>query len=86
MRFFAKNDGLGSTLKVEYGVASGTQVAWHEIAVLTGTTLWEPTAILPLPQIATETSKSTVWFRFSVRGTSGSWLIDDIYVDPFLNK
>jgi hypothetical protein len=90
MRLFVVNSGsLLSTLHVEvlYDDMFGTPRA-QTIALLVGTARWQPTlptlflANLLHPPLLTD-GKVDVAFRFTPRGLSNAWRIDDVYVDPF---
>jgi hypothetical protein len=90
MRLFVmKSSGsLLSALQVEvlYKDVFGTPRA-QTVALLPGTARWQPTlpvlflANLLHPPVLTD-GNVDVAFRFTPRG-SGSWRIDDVYVDPF---
>jgi hypothetical protein len=88
LRFLARNDGpLTSTLAVE---ALFEDEFGHVRSVLlgeiSGHSTWAPT--LPLPVVANllpllPDERTPVAFRFSTSGSSGGWLIDGVYVDPY---
>ena len=88
LRFFARNDGpLTSTLAVEalFEDALGTTRS-VDLGLVTGHSTWAPT--LPLPVVANllavlPDERTPVAFRFSTPPSSGAWLIDDVYVDPY---
>ena len=88
LRFFARNDGpLTSTLAVEAlfeDALGNTQSV--DLGLVTGHSTWAPT--LPLPVVANLVAvlpdeRTPVAFRFSAPQSSGAWLIDDVYVDPY---
>ncbi len=88
LRFFARNTGttLG-TLRVEvlFEDAAGTVHAL-QIGQVLGHRAWSPT--LPMPVIANllpllPGQRTAVAFRFTPTGPGSSWLIDDVYVDPY---
>ena len=90
LRFFVMNGGRDGSLKVEviYKTLLGL-TATHEVGVLpvTGSPAWQPT--LPLPFFADVTgilslngTTTDVKFRFTPRGATSSFRIDDLYVDP----
>ncbi|HEV3478209.1 MAG TPA: hypothetical protein VG144_02030 [Gaiellaceae bacterium] len=90
MRLFVVNSGsLLSTLQVEvlYDDMFGTPRA-QTIALLPATKRWQPSlptlflANLLHPPLLTD-GKVDVAFRFTPRGVSSGWRIDDVYVDPF---
>ena len=85
IRFFAKASSSLASLKVEvlYFDGAGNQQSLP-IGVVTGNTGWAPT--LQTPIVANllallPGSKTPVAFRLTA--TSGSWKVDDFYVDPF---
>ena len=88
LRFFARNAGsLTGTLTVEalFEDAQG-QVQSVSLGEITGHSSWAPT--LPLPVLANllallPDERTPVAFRFSSPASSGPWLIDDVYVDPY---
>ncbi len=88
LRFFARNMGttLG-TLRVEvlFEDAAGN-VRALPIGQVLGHRGWSPT--LPMPVIANllpllPGQHTAVAFRFTPSGPGSSWLIDDVYVDPY---
>ena len=90
LRLFAVNAGsVLSTLKVEVTHRNllGLTVT-TPVGIVAGGSSWQPT--LPLPLLANVLSLNVlanqttqVSFRFTPLGSSGSWRIDDVYVDPF---
>jgi hypothetical protein len=84
MRFFARSTGdPAATLSVEvlYTDADGRPQALPIGAVEAAAAGdWTPTAALP---ITANTYEMTVAFRFTAQGAGSSWLIDDVYVDPY---
>jgi hypothetical protein len=89
LRLLARNrGGLLSTLQVEVlfeDAAGNTQSL--PIGVLLGGSAWKPTIPMPvvvnlLPLLPGE--HTSVAFRFSTG--SGSWQIDDVYVDPYRSR
>ena len=94
VRFVAQGGSLLSTLKVEavWTDSAGRQRSIELLpAVLGGSSAWAPT--LPLLQLGGTLNALTLnglttqmSFRFTPRGGlfgSGTWRIDDIYVDPW---
>jgi len=94
VRFVYSGGSLLSTLKVEavYTNAFGGQSA-VELPIVLPSGSWQPT--LPLLQLGGLLNAATlnglttqISFRFTPRGGlfgSGTWRIDDIYVDPWKN-
>jgi hypothetical protein len=88
MRFFARNQGsLLSTLRVEvlFEDAGGSTHALP-IGLALGDGRWHPT--LPFPVLANLLAllpgeHTAVAFRFVPTGLGASWVIDDVYVDPY---
>ena len=86
LRFFARNTGsILTALRVEvlFEDAAGRVQALPMGALLAGSR-WRPT--LPLPVVANllpllPGQNTAVAFRFTVLG-SGTWQVDDVYVDP----
>jgi len=94
VRFFSQGGGVLATLKVEalYTDTFGKQRSIELLAVLPSGS-WQPT--LPLLQLSGALNALTLngfttqlSFRFTPRGGlfgSGTWQIDDVYVDPWKN-
>ena len=85
-RFFARNTGSRfANLRVEvlyHGLLGNIKLL--QLGILTGSS-WNPS--LPMPVVANILStlpgaSTSVAFRFTPLGGSGSWSIDDVYVDP----
>jgi len=84
MRFFARSTGdAAGTLDVEvlYTDGDGNEQALT-IGTQTADGALEWTPVAPLP-ITANTYEMMVAFRFTAHGTDSSWLIDDVYVDPY---
>jgi hypothetical protein len=85
MRFFAHStgDAAAATLDVEvlYTDGDGNEQALT-IGTITGDSAVEWTPVTPLP-ITANTYEMTVAFRFTSHGSDSSWLIDDVYIDPY---
>jgi hypothetical protein len=85
IRFFAKASSSLATLKVEVLFVDGNgDTQSVTIGSATGNSGWAPTA--PMPIVANllpllPGSKTPVAFRLTA--TSGSWKVDDFYVDPY---
>jgi len=84
MRFFARSTGdAAGTLDVEvlYSDGDGNEQALT-IGTITGDSAVEWTPVTPLP-ITANTYEMTVAFRFTAHGSDSSWLVDDVYIDPY---
>jgi hypothetical protein len=84
MRFFAHSTGdAAATLDVEvlYSDGDGNAQALT-IGTIAGDSAVEWTPVTPLP-ITANTYEMTVAFRFTAHGSDSSWLIDDVYIDPY---
>jgi hypothetical protein len=84
MRFFARSAGDPTgTLSVE---VLYTDETGEPQALTIGTisaesaSVWTP--VTPLP-ITANNYEMSVAFRFTAQGTDSTWLIDDVYVDPY---
>jgi hypothetical protein len=84
MRFFARSTGEPTgTLGVEvlYTDPQGDPQALP-IGTLAGDAAGEWAPTVPMP-ITVNVYEMAVAFRFTAEGTGSSWLIDDVYVDPY---
>jgi hypothetical protein len=48
-----------------------------------GAPAWAPTIALKIPALFNGAGMENLTLRFSLRGSSASWKIDDVFVDPF---
>jgi hypothetical protein len=86
LRFVARASGLLPLMSVEvlFPDLSG-DVQSVLVAVVPGTSAWQPT--LPLPFLVNATAAlnpdGTVPLAFRFTALSGSWQVDDVYVDPY---
>ena len=88
LRLFLRNTGSSaSTLKVEvlytdtYGMARQKTVAY-----LSAGSSWAPSTTVAflnyIAPLVNGQGQTWVGFRFTATGSSGSWQLDDLYVDP----
>jgi len=94
-RFFTLNGGSAeSRLEIEvlYEGLDGN-VKKLKLARLRGGSSWMPSALIPLHvnmlAAASEDGFTAVAFKFKAHGPKsedGGWLIDDVFVDPFLSR
>ena len=86
VRFFAKATSVDSSLLVEilFTGFDGTPRSLP-IATITGTTAWAPTKAIPLLAnfLALVADDGTVDLALCFTAKSGSWQVDDVYIDPF---
>ena len=86
MRFFARADSAAATLRVDvlYPSFDGT-VKSLTIGTVAGTTTWAPTSAMYMfaNLLAFASPTGQVDLAVRVTATSGSWLVDDVYIDPF---
>lgn len=87
IRFFALNSGnSSSTLRVDLVYVKSGVPQVQFVGRITSANKWQPSPILTYNTGAFGCVGSiNVAFRFTVEG-SGSWKIDDAYVDPRLHK
>jgi hypothetical protein len=81
-RFVArKSVPTSATMAVAVVLADGTSV---RVGVVTGTSSWQPSPVMVvganLLPLVTDGSSTQVRFRFAP--VTGSWQVDDLYVDP----
>jgi hypothetical protein len=81
MRFFARSAGdeLGM-LKVEVLFGRGHSLPIGILVGLMQGDEWRPSPVLP---IIANLFNDEVRFRFTAIGSDSSWVIDDVYVDPY---
>jgi hypothetical protein len=81
MRFFLRNrGGLLGTLKVDVVMSNGLTLPIGVIPGLLGDDDWNPS---PTLLVLGNLLDDEVSFRFSAIGLGGSYVIDDVYVDPY---
>jgi hypothetical protein len=90
VRFFVKNTGAATGVlhvdvlyQDDYGTLQTT-----EIGLVSGSTpdVWGPSPIIPLTAPLADglgDGSTPVQFRFRADSDGSSWLIDDVYVDPY---
>jgi hypothetical protein len=84
LRLFVRNTGAATgrlQVSAEFVDPAGNRRSLS-VALLTGTSDWAPTPILPiLVNLGSPLSAQQVAFRFAPTG--GDWQIDDVYLDPY---
>jgi hypothetical protein len=89
MRFFVKNTGpVLATLNVDAIFTDLTgKTRTLQIAKLTSGSSWAPSPIVPLLvnqlAIVSPTGGTSIQLRFTAAGGKGTWVIDDVEIDPF---
>jgi hypothetical protein len=93
LRLLVRNSGSPlSTLKVDAVYRDGLGLLRaFPVALLVGTSSWQPTPTLPLLENLTALPLLTdgafsVSLRFTAAGVAGNWSIDDVYVDPYQGR
>jgi hypothetical protein len=96
MRFFAANAGAaGSHLKVQvlYGGGTGgllggvgSLLGVSDVGSMTAGKAWQPSSEVPMLGGTLPLLTQWVQFRFTPADASGSWRIDDIYLDPLMHR
>jgi hypothetical protein len=96
MRFFAANAGApSSTLRVQVvyngGVGGlvglvGKTLGLAEIGSVNTGPAWQPAAPVGMLGGTLPLLTKSVQFRFSTTDRSGSWRIDDVYLDPLMHR
>jgi len=85
MRFFAQRPSSGSlTVEAIYAKKGDTEKSVR-IATISGASEWSPSPIVPMVvnEIAPKYANALpVSLRFTAHG-SGTWSVDDVYVDPY---
>jgi hypothetical protein len=92
MRLFASNTGASSShlrVQVVYGGGTasllglvGSTLGLSDVASLTAGSDWQPSAAVPMLGGQLPLLTQYVQFRFTPADASGSWRIDDVYLDP----
>jgi hypothetical protein len=95
MRFFAANAGSSSsTLKVQVIYSGGVggllsvvtkTLGLSDFGYITAGSAWQPTAPIGMLSGTLPLLTQYVQFRFLPADSSGSWLMDDIYLDPLMH-
>ncbi len=88
IRLFAYNPKVsGAILHIETWVQNpdtGQQASYaFDVNADASPAGWAPTMVLPLPNLLGGTGTQYLTFKVTTRGTAATWLIDDVYVDPF---
>lgn len=88
-RLFARNAGTaGATLKMEvlFLDAKGNVKSVKSLDYRARSGAWQPTGTAPINVFTPKTTGTAapISLRFTAQGGGGRWLIDDVYVDPFM--
>lgn len=88
IRLFVNNQHVsGAILHVDAMAQSLTTGAWGYTAFDVNGDVpsvpWSPTIALTIPNMFGGNGQENLALRFTTRGTSAVWYIDDVYVDPF---
>ena len=87
IRLFARGSGVtGAILHVDVTArdSAGINVGTSAFDIV-GTTGWAPSIALHVPALWGASGQEFISVRLSERGVAASWLVDDLYVDPFKN-
>lgn len=87
LRFFARADSVAARLKVEILYTDPFTGALKPVTIgtVSGTTAWAPTSAMLLQANLLSVLSADGLTELSLRltATSGTWQVDDVYVDPF---
>jgi hypothetical protein len=87
IRLFVSNARVaGSILHVEAIVRSSTGQIAQTAFDVNGDAApagWSPTMRLGIPNLLGGSGTQELTLRFSTRGAAATWLVDDVYVDPY---
>ncbi|MBA3907804.1 MAG: hypothetical protein H0X35_14130 [Pseudonocardiales bacterium] len=82
MRIFAKSPGVGGSLKIKATVSTAYGSASASTSTGSSTPGWAPTGRLGLTNVSGPDGRQYVTLVITNAGT-GTWLVDDIAVDPW---
>ena len=95
MRFFAANAGSSSSrLKVQVIYNGGTSgllslatsiLGVSDFGYVSASAGWQPSAAIGMLSGTLPLLTQSVQFRFTPADRNGSWLIDDVYLDPLMH-
>jgi hypothetical protein len=75
-------DGGAAALLGALGAALGIS----DVATLTSTGAWQPSANIAMLGGIAPLLTSSVRFRFTPLKSGGNWRIDDVYLDPLMHR
>jgi hypothetical protein len=82
MRLFTKSPGAGGSLSIKTTVSTAYGSASTSSSMSAASSAWSPTARIPLKNVSGPDGKQYVTLLITNTG-SGTWLVDDILVDPW---
>jgi hypothetical protein len=87
MRFFSRGS-TGARLRVQavYRGGLGQVLGFADAGTIAAGGAWHPTSAVTLLGGTLPLLTGSVSFRFSPIGTTGSWAIDDVYLDPLMHR
>jgi hypothetical protein len=89
MRFFTKNSGsTSSRLRVQavYLGGTGAVLGVADVAYVKSGSRWQPSPAVPMLGGILPLLTQAVQFTFSPADRTGSWQLDDVYVDPLKHR
>ncbi len=86
MRLFVKSPATsGGSLGIKVTIATAYGSASAGTSVSTSSSVWTPTPSIPLPNVSGPDAKQYVTLQVTNNG-KGTWLLDDILVDPWKTR
>ncbi len=83
LRFFYKSPGSGQlTVRMEVTTAQGTAISTWGFG--TATQGWEVSPVINLPSM--RDSNGDQWITLTFSSSGGTWLVDDVMVDPWIAR
>jgi hypothetical protein len=86
LRMFVKGvSASGAILHVDAIVQNSSNgwIATAAFDVNGGATAWAPSIRIEIPRLFNGSGQELLTLRFTERGTPATWLVDDVYLDPF---
>jgi len=86
LRMFVKGVSAGSAILHVDAIVQDPSNGWVGTAAFDvngGSPIWAPTILIELPRLFNGIGQESLTIRLTERGSAATWLVDDVYLDPF---
>lgn len=86
LRFFYSAPSKGAQLRVDTWVRTSNGVVTNSVVIKAPATGWQVSPIIALPDMHNSNGQQSFRVTMTPIGTSGTWQVDDVMIDPWISR